>query len=62
MRRALTIGAFLHDLVRVMWPCLSSYSDESSTGHRSGDTITTQCTVNALGSRSMCGSAGKPLR
>ena len=37
MRRALTIGPFLHDLVRVVWPCLTSYSDESCAWHRPGD-------------------------
>ncbi len=37
MRRALTIGAFFHDLVEVAWPCFSPYCDESCTGCRPGD-------------------------
>ncbi len=37
VRRALTIGTFFHDLVRVVWPCFPLYSDESCSECRSSD-------------------------
>ncbi len=43
MIRALTIGTFFHDLVRVVWPCFPSYSDEFCAGCRSGDTGFVKC-------------------